>query len=51
MFNTNWVDLNEVGNHGTLGTLERQIVTNIGTQYKYKSFQTIECKTKPSSQS
>jgi hypothetical protein len=31
MFNTNWIDLNEVGNHGTLGTLERQIVTNIGT--------------------
>jgi hypothetical protein len=23
MFNTNWIDLNEVGNHGTLGTLER----------------------------
>jgi hypothetical protein len=47
MFTTNWVDLNEVGNHGTLGTLERQIVTNIGIEYKYKSFQRIECKTKP----
>lgn len=51
MFIANWVDLNEVGNHGTLGTLERQIVTNIGTKYKYKSFQRIECKTKPSNQS
>ncbi len=44
-------DLNEVGNLGTLGALERKIVTYIGTKYKYKSFQRIECKTRPSSQS